>query len=114
MLLSLRLVNKGNGSMAYREAINLIKDVTEGADVELVSYYVSHGLSIWQITPPKLRGWARLLMTRTAPHLDNITLDELYAAGLEARPDCASILETELGRKWLEWSFIPTELAKGE
>lgn len=111
--MSLRLVNKGNGSMAYREAVNLIKDITEGADAELVAYYVSRGLSIWQITPPKLRGWAQFLMTRTAPHLDNITFDELYTAGIEARPDCASIFDTEAGRKWLESSFLP-ELAKGE
>jgi len=113
-MMSLRLVNKGNGSMAYREAVKLIQEVTEGADAEDIYHFVSKGKPIWQIIPRSLRSWAQLLMTRTAPHLGNITLDELYAAGIEARPDCASTFDTEAGREWLEFSFIPTVLAKGE
>jgi len=111
---SLRLVNRGNGSMAYREAVKLIQEVLEGVDADFVSYVVSRGIAIWQIIPRGLRSWVQLLMNRTAPHLNNITLDELYTAGEEARPDCAAIFDTEAGRKWLEFSFIPTVLAKGE
>jgi len=111
--MSLRLVNKGNGSMAYREAIKLIQEVTEGADAELIDYFVSHDISVWQIIPRSLRTWAQFAMKMKSPHLDKLTFDELYSAGIEARPDCASILDTEAGRKWLEASFLP-ELAKGE
>ncbi len=107
---TLRLTNPGNGSLAYREAIKLIQDVTAGADVDFIYYLVGRGMTIWDVVPPALKSWARFAMNTRSARLKDLTYDELYRAGIEARPDCGAILDTEQGHKWLEASFLP----KGE
>lgn len=103
----LNLVNRNNHSLAYQEAVKLIKEVTEGADTEFVEYLVRRGISIWAMVPRSLHSWLRLALKVRASHFTSVTLDELYQAALEARPDCIGIFNSEPGRKWLEASFLP-------
>lgn len=110
MPVNLLMTNKGNGSASYREAVKLIKEVTEGVDTEFIDYLVRRKITIWQMLPRSVHSWLRLAMNVRAPHFGRVTVEELYAAGLEARPDCVGILDSDSGREWLEASF----LAKGE
>ena len=78
-----------------------ISNLTENIDIETVAYLVRRNLSLWSLLPggivEMLRPWLFLYAWMGA-----LGTDELLEAAIEARPDCATILNSTEGRRWLE------------
>ena len=99
-----RIIRNGflNGVLQGRDerAMEAIKNLTEGIDAETIRYLVEHGVSLWSLWPKAasqmLRPWLSMYFW-----MASLTPDDLLNIAKAARPDCASVLDSEAGRSWL-------------
>jgi len=106
-----RVASLLNGSAHRHErAVALVREATAKFDADHVAYLIARDIRIWSLLPDRFNGQATTWLLGCA---DLITLSEAarLAAALEARPDCAPLLETAAGRRWFG-SLIPSEEIK--
>jgi len=101
---AVRLVRNGVAAVVpgrKERVIEAIYNLTENIDIETVAYLVRRNLSLWSLLPggivEMMKPWLFLYAWMGA-----LSTDELLEAAMDARPDCAIILNSAEGRRWLE------------
>jgi len=89
-----------------RRLVAFIADISAGIDPDHMNYLATRSISIWDLLPDDIAKLARPLLRFRVPRLNQVSKDRLLAAALEARPDCAAILKTPSGQRWLESNFL--------
>lgn len=102
----LRLVSNGfNHRNGYGKVVDLFAEVTHGFDTEHLTYVISRNITVWQIIPQGIVGLAKIGLRARVSNITQIPYDMLVKAAVEARPDCADLLQSPTGLRWLEHNF---------
>lgn len=92
-------------ALVHERLVAFFADIASGIDADHMAYLIDRDKSVWQIIPGSLHRIAKTALFMRVPFIGVVTTDQLLAAAVEARPDCAAILRTQRGQRWLQENF---------
>ena len=89
-----------SGKTLKEQAVELVATVTGRFDTDHIKYLVSRNIRLVDLMPEPLWSAQAAWLSRYVL-LAALSADDILEAAIEARPDCADILRSEAGRRWL-------------
>lgn len=86
---------------ARERALVLFREATERFDADHITYLVERNIVIWDLLPARLIVPAVAWVVRYADLLDVLTDEDFIAIAQTLRPECAELLTSEPGQRWL-------------